>query len=377
MNIKQAALYVHIPFCLRKCAYCDFNSYTTLEHIPTYLEALKKEVSGYRDRGFVFKTVYIGGGTPTVLNEKQLLYLIELIYNNFYIMPGAEFTIEANPGTLTQKKLSLLKSMGVNRLSIGLQACQNRLLKVMGRIHSVKDFQDNFFIARDLGFDNINVDVIFGLPFQTLFDFMQTLEYVIKISPEHISCYSLSIEEGTRFYDMLQRGMLYIPSEEEEREMYHQGIKLLKQNTYLHYEISNFAKYGRMSKHNMAYWKSEEYLGLGAGAHSHIGRERFHNHYLIKDYVSKALKDQGTIAGREIISNEDEQAEYCFMGLRMADGINIDEFYKRFGKEIGQVYKRQIEKLKKQGLLKEEHSYLKLTAQGMDLANLVFAEFLP
>jgi oxygen-independent coproporphyrinogen-3 oxidase len=377
MNMKQAALYVHIPFCLRKCAYCDFNSYTSLEHIPTYLEALKKEASGYRDMGFVFKTVYIGGGTPTILSEEQLLYLIELIYNNFYIMTEAEFTIEANPGTLTRKKLLLLKSMGVNRLSIGLQAYQDRLLKVMGRIHSVKDFEDNYFIARDLGFDNINVDVIFGLPFQTLFDFMQTLEHVIQISPEHISCYSLSIEEGTRFYDMWQDGILYIPSEEEEREMYHQGVKLLKQNAFLHYEISNFAKHGRMSNHNMAYWKTEEYLGLGAGAHSYIGRERFYNHHLIKDYVSNAFKGQSTVAGREIISPEDEQAEYCFMGLRLVDGINKDAFYKRFGKHIGHVYKGQIDKLEKQGLLKEEHPYLRLTAQGMDLANLVFAEFLP
>jgi oxygen-independent coproporphyrinogen-3 oxidase len=377
-DMKQAVLYVHIPFCLRKCAYCDFNSYTCLEQIPVYLEALKKEASGYRDIGFVIKSVFIGGGTPTILSEQQLLSLIEMLYKVFNIMHGAEFTIEANPGTLTRNKLLLLNSMGVNRLSIGLQSYQDRLLKVIGRTHSVKDFQDNYYNARAVGFNNINVDLIFGLPFQTLYDYMQTLEHVIKISPEHVSCYSLSIEEGTRLHHMRQVGTLHsIPSEEEEREMYHQCVKLLKDSSYLHYEISNFAKQGRMSEHNLAYWKTEEYLGLGAGAHSYLNGERFYNHYLIEDYIRNANQNNGAVVDRVKICQEEEQAEYCFMGLRLIEGINKDGFFKRFGENIDHLYKKQIYKLKKQGLLKEENHYLKLTPKGLDFANLVFVEFLP
>jgi|LSQX01.2.fsa_nt_gb oxygen-independent coproporphyrinogen-3 oxidase len=375
--MKQIALYIHIPFCLKKCHYCDFNSYTSLELIPKYLDALKREICLYGNMGYSLKTIYIGGGTPTVLGEDQLQKLIDSVYASFDVMDGAEFTVEANPGTLTREKLIILKSMCVNRLSIGLQAYQDKLLKVMGRAHTVSDFEANYDIARESGFDNINVDVIFGLPFQTIWDFTQTLEQLVKLSPEHISCYSLNIEKGTKFYYMLKNGILHMPSEREERQMYHQGIQLLKQNGFLHYEISNFTKPGRFSRHNMVYWNTEQYLGLGAGAHSYIGTERFYNHYSIGDYVKTALNCNSPIAGRYFVSSDDRQAEYCFMRLRLIDGIDEESFCKRFGHEIGEIYKCQINKLKKQGLIKEENRHIKLTASGLDLANLVFAEFLP
>jgi len=375
--MRTIGLYVHIPFCVKKCNYCDFNSFETLELIPEYLKALKKEISNLKKHRFNATTVYIGGGTPTILTNNQLFSLLNELHKSINIAKNAEITIEANPGTLTREKLHLLKTMGINRLSIGLQAYQNSMLKIMGRIHTVEDFEYNFKAARNIGFNNINVDLIFGLPNQRLQDFEKTLRRVLCLSPEHISCYALSIEEGTKFHKWQKDGRLSLPSDDDERKMYYEAIEALTRVGYNHYEISNFAEPGRECKHNLVYWTYKDYLGLGAGAHSFLDNKRFNNHPIILDYI-KSIKNSSTaISNIESISDQEQQAEFCFMGLRLLKGLSKDTFKQRFHKEITQVYKSTIDKLKKQGLLQENSENLRLTALGLDFANEVFMEFLP
>lgn len=375
--MKTIGLYIHIPFCLKKCNYCDFNSFEAVEFIYDYLLALKKEISSLKGCGYTVKTLYIGGGTPTILNCDQLVSLFKTLYESIDIAHYTEITIEANPGTLSRDKLILLKAMGVNRLSIGLQAYQNRLLKIMGRIHTVEDFEKNFDTARSVGYDNINVDLIFGLPYQKVEDFKHTIRRILSLSPEHISCYALSVEEGTEFYRWQEKGELPLPSEEDERAMYYEAIDAFTRQGYNHYEISNFAVYGRESKHNMVYWTYKDYLGIGAGAHSFLNNERFYNHSSIPVYIKSITKSANAVAHIEPISAEEQQAEYCFLGLRLLEGLDKKHFYQRFGREITQVYGKAIVKLKEQGLLEENRQKLRLTAQGLDFANAVFAEFLP
>jgi len=341
------------------------------------MNALKKEIESYKSDNYLVKTVFIGGGTPTLLEDKDLYSLVECIHSSFKLIPHGEFTIEANPGTLSRDKLKCMKEIDINRLSIGLQAYQDRILKILGRIHTAKDFEQNYATARDVGFDNINVDTIFGLPGQTLKDYLETLKKLIELSPEHISSYALSVEEGTPFYRWREKGELLLPTEEEERSMYHTGISLLLANGYKHYEISNFSVHGRESKHNMIYWKGEKYLGLGAGAHSYINNQRFCNYSSIQKYVDSILNGRGAIDHIETISFEDAMAEYCFLGLRLIEGIDKEDFKYRFKKDIKFYYGEGIENLKNQGLLRENSRNLKLTTKGLDFANVVFMEFLP
>ncbi len=375
--MKTIGLYIHIPFCIKKCHYCDFNSFTTLELIPEYLAALKKEILSLQKCEYTAQTIFIGGGTPTILRCEHLADILRALYESIFIAKDAEITIEANPGTLTREKLISLKNLGVNRLSIGLQAYQNQLLKIMGRIHTVEDFEKNFETARNVGFDNINIDLIFGLPNQEVEDFDETLKKVLHIFPEHISCYSLSVEEDTEFYRRQQEGTLALPSEDDEREMYYRAIELLTNKGYNHYEISNFAMPGRESKHNMIYWTYQEYLGLGAGAHSFLDNKRFYNYSSIQAYIKSINEHSNAVANIEPISVEEQQAEFCFLGLRLLDGLDKKAFQKRFGKKFTQVYGRAIEKLKEQELIKENTNKIRLTSRGLDFANIVFAEFLP
>jgi len=375
--MKTIGLYIHIPFCIKKCNYCDFNSYEKLDLIPAYLLALKKEILTLKNYNFNVKTLYIGGGTPTVLTTDQLFSLFNELHKNICIAKDAEITIEANPGTLCRKKLYLLKDLGINRLSIGLQAYQNSLLQLMGRIHTIEDFKQNFSSAREAGFNNINVDLIFGLPNQRLEDFEYTLKHVLSFSPEHISCYSLSVEEGTKFYNWQKEGKLILPPDDEERKMYHKSIEILTDNGYKHYEISNFAVPGRECRHNLVYWTYDEYLGLGSGAHSFLDNKRFYNYPSVLEYINALEKSSSAVAHIESISLEDQQAEYCFMGLRLINGLNKDAFRQRFNRSIEDVYGGTIDKLKKLGLLEENSESLRLTSLGLDFANDVFIEFLP
>lgn len=345
--------------------------------IPDYLRAIEKEISMYQNLGCSIKTVFVGGGTPTVLNESELAGLFATIQSGFQIEEDAEITVEANPGTLNTEKLKTLKAFGVNRLSLGLQAYQLKLLKLMGRIHTPEDFKESFSKARNVGFDNINVDVIFGLPEQTLKDFKDTLEYLANISPEHISAYSLSIEEETPFYNMYKKGRLRLPNEDEERAMYHEAVDFLKSKGYLHYEISNFAKPAKQCRHNLTYWQDQEYLGLGAGAHSYINGIRYNNVKSPSEYIRLLYDDMSPVENREMITGQEEMAEYCFLNLRLIQGIDKQDFNRRFKKDIKELYGSTIDKLKLEGLLKENSRYISLTAIGLDLANEVFLEFLP
>lgn len=378
---REIGLYIHIPFCKRKCYYCDFNSYSDMEYlIPDYIKALKKEMEYYKGlleaRRVI--SIYIGGGTPTILTCAQLS---EVVTSAVSMLSNwskeLEITVEANPDTLSDKKLGVLKEIGVNRLSLGLQAYQLQLLERLGRFVSPKEFEWGFFSAREKGFSNINVDLIFGLPGQTLAHWEETLMKVIELKPEHISAYSLKIEKGTRLYDEYKKGNLDLPDDESEREMYYIAKGLLTAGNYDHYEISNFAIRGYKCNHNLLYWKNREYIGLGAGAHSHFKNERYYNEENPRKYIRLINKREIPVKGKETVTSSIEVAETLLMNLRLISGVNKVEFYRRFGYGINDIYGQRIESLKSKGLIEETEDHIMLTSLGLDLANEVFIEFLP
>ncbi|MDI3540638.1 MAG: hypothetical protein PWP66_176 [Thermosediminibacterales bacterium] len=378
---REIGLYIHIPFCKRKCYYCDFNSYSDMEYlIPDYIKALKKEMEYYKGlleaRRVI--SIYIGGGTPTILTCAQLS---EVVTSAVSMLSNwskeLEITVEANPDTLSDKKLGVLKEIGVNRLSLGLQAYQLQLLERLGRFVSPKEFEWGFFSAREKGFSNINVDLIFGLPGQTLAHWEETLMKVIELKPEHISAYSLKIEKGTRLYDEYKKGNLDLPDDESEREMYYIAKGLLTAGNYDHYEISNFAIRGYKCNHNLLYWKNREYIGLGAGAHSHLKNERYYNEENPRKYIQLINKGEIPVKGKETVTSSIEIAETLLMNLRLISGVNKLEFYRRFGYSINDIYGQRIESLKSKGLIEETEDHIMLTSLGLDLANEVFIEFLP
>lgn len=377
--MKDIGLYIHIPFCQQKCNYCDFISYNcNQETINKYVSALKKEIIKYGSRVYDkrIKTIFIGGGTPSVLKDYQLDNIIKEVYNNFAISSNIEFSIECNPGTLTKQKLVNYKNYGINRLSIGLQSYDNKLLKNLGRIHTKEDFVENYYLAREVGFTNINIDLIYGLPNQKVSDWHNTLAKVVNLGPEHISAYALKVEEGTNFYSLFLEDKLILPNEEDEREMYHYAIDYLKENGINQYEISNFAKTGYESKHNLIYWKNEEYLGLGVGAHSYLDSVRFSNYSRIDKYIHSLNNDELPIEEKELKDTKDRIVETMFLGLRLSEGINTKEFKKKYNISVYEIYKKKIEKLVNLGLLSIVNDTLKLTRYGMDVSNQVFVEFL-
>lgn len=363
------SLYIHIPFCIKKCLYCDFNSYTNLELEDEYIKALLKEVERIEEDNF--ETIFIGGGTPTVLSYENL----NLLLNCLEKFSPKEFTVESNPGTLTFEKLRLMREKGVNRLSIGLQSTNNSILKSLGRIHSYEEFLEGYNLARKVGFNNINIDIMFGVPNQSFNDFKKTLETIAMLSPEHISAYSLIVEEGTPFYDMQKMGVLKLADEDEERKMYDYLIDFLSLKGYNWYEISNFSKKGYECEHNKVYWNAKEYYGLGAGAHSHIERKRFSNPNLVNEYI-KFIDKNEDIKNIEYIDRKSAMEEFMFLGLRMINGISKKDFYIRFRENIKDVYKEQIESLTKKGLLIEDEDSLKLSRNGINISNSIFVEFL-
>ncbi|WP_203227630.1 radical SAM family heme chaperone HemW [Calorimonas adulescens] len=370
-------LYVHIPFCKRKCLYCDFNSYQSKEYlIDDYIDAVLKEADLYPNENGNIETVFIGGGTPTVLSSKQLLKLIGGLRDKFGIRDNVEFTVEANPGTVDRDKLSLLRDLGVNRLSFGVQSMDDRLLKILGRIHDVCDFMENFNEAKKLGFDNINVDLMFGIPGQALYGWIKTLEEVVSLQPEHISCYGLMIEEGTPYYKMYKDNRLSLPDEDTEREMYWKAVQMLESNGYLHYEISNFAKKGYECRHNIIYWCDKPYIGLGAGAHTYYKDYRFANELIPEKYIEFIRNNDNAFTQREYIDKRNEMAEFMFMGLRLINGIKLKEFEDRFGVSLYNAYDNRIAKLLKFGLIELQDDRVYLTKKGIDLSNQVFMEFM-
>ncbi len=374
-DLKEVALYIHIPFCKQKCFYCDFPSYASLDHLKDdYVEALCKEIEE-KVIDYKIKSIFIGGGTPSYLETNQIYKLLKTI-SKLNLTENMEFTMECNPGALEKEKLETMLRGGVNRISMGLQAVQNSLLKDIGRIHSFKQFEENFNLAREVGFKNINVDLMFGLPNQKVDEWKESLEVIAKLNPEHISAYSLIIEEGTAFYKLWERNKLILPSEDEEREMYSITKEILKEHGYEQYEISNYAKSGYECYHNKVYWQCDDYLGVGSASSSFIDGKRIKNIENVKLYIEKINNNESII--EEIIKNskEDNIEEFIFMGLRMNKGISLNEFKKRFGIDINSIYKDIIEKNINKKLLVLEKDNLRLTDKGIELSNLVMSDFI-
>lgn len=378
-NNKTIGLYIHIPFCRQKCLYCDFPSWAGKEgQMQGYVDALTKEIENrgkaYSDRKVV--SVFFGGGTPTILSVPMLEQLMQAVFANWDIAEDAEITTEANPGTLDGEMAVALKKMGFNRLSMGVQAWQNRLLKDLGRIHTMEAFQENYKAVREAGFENVNTDLMFALPNQTMADWQETVRNIVGLNPEHISAYSLILEEGTPFFDRYEKGELEPAAEELDREMYHWAVDYLAKMGYGQYEISNFAKKGRQSRHNRIYWQAEEYLGMGLGAHSYMEGERFHNRYDLQEYIDANGEVSLLKEDVEVITEEDALAEFMFLGLRLTEGVSFARFRERFGQEMKNIYGRQIEELVRDGLLNEDEIGVRLTARGVDISNVVFEKFL-
>ncbi|MBU5483533.1 radical SAM family heme chaperone HemW [Clostridium sp. MSJ-11] len=373
--MKEISLYIHIPFCKQKCLYCDFPSYGGKEDMMgEYTKALVKELESLPlDKKI--KTIFIGGGTPSYLTLENLKILKEAI-KGINKDKDIEFTVEINPGTIDEEKLSLFKEMGVNRISIGLQAWQNNLLRELGRIHNLEEFLITYEMCRKFDFNNINIDAMFGLPNQSMKDWVETLENVVKLNPENISCYSLIIEEGTPFYNKYEKGTLILPDEDTEREMYSYCINFLEKNGYKQYEISNFAKVDKECRHNLVYWNLSEYIGIGVGAHSYIEGLRYRHTENISEYIEKVNK--GNNINLDIYENtiKDEIEEFMFMGLRKREGISIEEFNKRFKRDIYEVYGEILNKYLQLGLLIEEDGYIFLSIKGIQVSNSIMCEFI-
>ena len=373
--MKNLGIYVHIPFCKRKCAYCDFTSFSgKAKLIDKYIEALKQEINKTKidKQEYLVSTIYFGGGTPSYIESKHIIEILKLIKEKFNVHKNAEITIEINPGTVTEEKLKDYYNAGINRISFGLQSTNSGLLKLVGRIHSYSSFLEGYNLARDVGFKNINVDLMIGLPVQTLEDVKKDLERIIDLKPEHISVYSLIVEEGTRIEQKISNKELYLPSETLERKMYWTVKEELEKSGYVHYEISNFAKRGFESKHNTACWNQEEYIGFGLAAHSYIDNTRYSNTIDFEEYFewsenSKIIHERQT--------KEDKMKEYMLLGLRKIEGVRISEFKNKFIDNPIYLYREALNKLVTQELIEIEEDNIKLTAKGINLANLVWGEF--
>ncbi|MGL4874519.1 MAG: radical SAM family heme chaperone HemW [Clostridium sp.] len=371
---EEKLLYIHIPFCKQKCFYCDFPSFSHIDHLrKEYLKMLKKESEARCVD--TYESLFIGGGTPSYLNEEELKYLGEIL-KNIKFTKEAEKTMECNPGTINKEKLEKIKEIGINRISFGLQTTDDGILKQIGRIHTMEEFKENFNLARDVGFKNINIDLMFGLPNQKVSDVCKTLKEIIDLNPEHISFYSLIIEEETPFYKMYQKGILNLPSEEEEREMYSKGKELLEEHGYNQYEFSNYSKKGFECFHNEGYWKLKEYLGIGSSASSFLESKRIKNKENVKEYI-EGMKNFNNAIG-EIIENKKKECieEYVFLGLRMLEGIDKKEFKEKFDDDIKEVYKEEIITNIKKGLLRETKDKILLTNEGIEVSNYVLSDFI-
>ena len=387
-------LYVHIPFCVKKCKYCDFNSYKMdIDSKKRYIEDLKIEMELYsnklyKDNKYKNKeccslnkndkitSIFVGGGTPSILTSDEIREVFISIKEMFDIDENAEITIECNPGTLTLEKLKTMKEIGINRLSIGLQAIQEKHLNFIGRIHTYEEFEKNYKDALSVGFKNINVDLMYSLPNQTLCDWKETLEKVVHLNPTHISAYSLILEEGTELYNMYESNKFELIDENVDIEMYEYTINYLKSKGYNQYEISNYSKEGYNCEHNILYWECEHYIGIGAGASGYINENRYNNVESLEDYHLSLVKREKPIQENEILSKKDMIEEKIFMGLRMNKGIKFEDFKKKFGIDFREKYNKQIEMLLARKLINQSFEGIQLTQKGREISNSVFIEFM-
>lgn len=370
-NDKEIGVYVHIPFCKRKCYYCDFISFCEKDELQEkYINTVIQEIEDFfnLNKNVKIKTIYIGGGTPSFIDGKY----IEKIMNTFNKGGVVEATIEVNPGSASLEKLKKYKECGINRLSIGLQSTEDRLLKKIGRIHNYNDFLATYNLAREVGFDNINVDLMIGLPGQTIEDVKSSLNKVINLNPSHISVYSLIVEENTIIYNLIEQNKIVLPDEELERNMYWYVKNYLELGGYEHYEISNFAKNGKKSLHNLDCWNQKEYVGFGASAHSYLNRKRFCNIGVLEEYI-KDFKNTKEV--QEVQSFYETKQEYMLLGLRKIKGVCISHFKNKFGENPIFLFKNELNKLIEEGLLEITTNNIKLTNKGLNFANLVWEEF--
>lgn len=373
--MKSVALYIHIPFCKQKCLYCDFTSFANVDgYMNKYIDALNKEIID-RCRGYKIKSLFIGGGTPSYLDEVSLKKLMDTIRNLEYTV-NVEKSMECNPGTVDKNKFEIIRYGGINRLSFGLQTTNNSLLKKIGRIHSYEEFKSNYTLARELGFNNINIDMMFGLPDQSLEDYEESLKEVITLEPEHISAYSLIIEEGTPFYKMFQSNNLVMPNEEVERDMYVNTKKILQVKGYHQYEISNYAKDNKECLHNKVYWELGEYIGVGLGASSFIDNRRIRNIGNLERYIDNVSKDKCIFEEEYVNTKKDNIEEFMFMGLRMMKGIKENEFQRNFEITVDSVYEKVIKDNINKGLLLREQGSIRLTEKGIELSNYVMSDMI-
>ncbi|MDD3168600.1 MAG: radical SAM family heme chaperone HemW [Eubacteriales bacterium] len=382
---KALGLYLHIPFCIRKCNYCDFLSFSGIpqDEQKAYFRSLLHEMKVYHEiysNKYYVDSIFIGGGTPSLADEGLIRELLTAVRDDFTVAPDVEISIETNPKTLTKNKLNTYMEAGINRLSIGAQSFDDELLSTLGRAHSTADFFMNYSLARECGFRNINIDLMFAIPGQTMKTWIDTLEKAIGLEPEHISFYSLQLEEGTPFFSMSEEGSLKMVEDELDRDMYHGGVKLLKNTGYQHYEISNAAKEGYSCRHNLKYWSMEDYLGLGLGAHSFMDGIRFSNGTDLKGYGNighvDAFPTRDSFMQWEHRNTEEESiSEYLFTGLRKIRGIDLADFSKRFGADLESVYGETLDKHLRSGLIQIESGRLRFTKKGIDLSNTVLADF--
>ena len=411
MENRELGIYIHIPFCKHKCYYCDFVSFSNKQNlVKSYIEAIKTEINEYFNHkkileNFNVTTIYIGGGTPSCIDSKYILEVLELLKNklkkNQTKFEDMEITIEVNPGTVDREKIEMYKKAGVNRLSIGLQSTNNKILKEIGRIHTFENFLETYNMASQIGFDNINVDLMIGLPDQTIEDVKESLNQITKLHPvpTHISVYSLIIEEGTVIEKLIRENKLKEMDEELERNMYWYVKNTLELNGYEHYEISNFAKTGKASKHNTNCWLQKEYIGIGAAAHSYLNSVRYANTTEIEQYIirmkqldKQVIEDVLNLSDNSIETNlkekikpiyeieevqtvEDKKKEYMLLGLRKLEGVQISKFKEKYVDNPIFLFRKELEKMVKEDLINIDGDYIKLTNKGLDLANLVWEEF--
>ena len=376
MNEKKLELYIHIPFCVKKCDYCDFLSFPADSNTQIrYVHALLQEIRYYGNLlgDYHVPTIYIGGGTPSWLEENLIYTVLQQVASSFHVESDAEISIECNPGTVTAKKLNVYQSAGINRLSIGLQSTNNEELKALGRIHTYDQFLKTYELARNAGFENINIDLMSAIPDQTYEGWIHNLRTVAGLDPEHISAYSLIIEEGTPFASRT----LNLPDEDAEYNMYEATAQILREYGFEQYEISNYAKKGRECRHNVGYWIRQDYLGFGLGASSLYGKERFANTQDMKKYLENSRTPEKIREKEPPLTREDEMAEFMFLGLRMTRGISKAEFERQFGSEIDAIYGDVLRKYKSMGLLLEENGRIFLSREGIHVSNSVMADFLP
>ena len=414
MENKELGIYIHIPFCKQKCYYCDFVSFSNKQNfVENYVEAVKTEINNYfQDKTilerYTVTTIYIGGGTPSYIESKYICEIMEVLENNLkqnkVKFEDMEITIEVNPGTVNKEKLEQYKKEKINRLSIGLQSTNNEMLKQIGRIHTYEQFLETYNMAKEVGFENINVDLMIGLPNQTIEDIKRSLKEVIQLNPTHISVYSLIIEEGTVIAQKIENHQLQEMDEELERNMYWYVKNTLELNGYTHYEISNFAKQGKESKHNLNCWRQKEYIGIGLAAHSYLNSVRYTNTSEIEQYITRMNHLNGQIVNdilelsnnkkektileenekdieivyeiEEVQDAEDRKKEYMLLGLRTIEGVSISKFKEKYIDNPIFLFRKELEKLVEEKLVMIDGDCIKLTNKGLDLANLVWEEFI-